>query len=89
MYRTRIHMYASTVSAALTSAAVSHHGHRVVGRIGDVETGGVDEFILYAWGDPRSTVGNGAEFVAVDSEGNLYGGEPAPRTLQKYVRVKP
>ena len=58
-------------------------------RIGDVETGWVDEFILYAWGDPRSTVGNGAEFVAVDSEGNLYGGEPAPRTLQKYVRVKP
>ena len=28
--RTRIHMYASTVSAALTSASVSHHGHRVV-----------------------------------------------------------
>jgi len=30
-----------------------------------------------------------AEFVAVDREGNLYGGEPRPRMLQKYVRVRP
>ena len=58
-------------------------------RIGDAATGWVDEFILYQWGDPRSTSGNGAEFVAVDRDGNLYGGEPRPRKLQKYVRVKP
>ena len=58
-------------------------------RIGDARTGWVDEFILYAWGDPRSTTGNGAEFVGVDAEGNLYGGEPSPRNLQKYVRVRP
>ena len=58
-------------------------------RIGDVRTGWVDEFILYQWGDPRSTAGNGAEFVAVDRDGNIYGGEPAPRKLQKYVRVRP
>ena len=58
-------------------------------RIGDAKTGWVDEFILYAWGDPRFTTGNGAEFVAVDGEGNIYGGEPYPRKLQKYVRVRP
>ncbi len=58
-------------------------------RIGDARTGWISEFILYPWGDPRSTAGNGAEFVAVDREGNLYGGEPAPRKLQKYVRVRP
>ena len=58
-------------------------------RIGDVKTGWVDEFILYAWGDPRFTIGNGAEFVAVDRDGNIYGGEPAPRNLQKYIRVRP
>ena len=58
-------------------------------RIGDVETGWVTEFILYPWGDPRSTTGNGAEFVAVDRDGNIYGGEPAPRRIQKYVRVRP
>jgi DNA-binding beta-propeller fold protein YncE len=58
-------------------------------RIGDAATGWVEEFILYQWGDPRSPAGNGAEFVAVDSEGNLYGGEPRPRKLQKYVRVRP
>lgn len=58
-------------------------------RIGDAATGWVEEFILYQWGDPRSTAGNGAEFVAVDRDGNLYGGEPRPRKLQKYVRVRP
>ena len=57
-------------------------------RIGDVEKGWVTEFIPYMWGDPRVTAGNGAEFVAVDLQGNIYGGEPAPRNLQKYVRVR-
>jgi hypothetical protein len=57
-------------------------------RIGDALTGWVSEFILYPWGDPRSTAGNGAEFVAVDREGNIYGGEPRPRNLQKYVKVR-
>jgi DNA-binding beta-propeller fold protein YncE len=57
-------------------------------RIGDALTGWVDEFILFPWGDPRVTAGNGAEFVAVDRDGNLYGGEPRPRKLQKYVRVR-
>lgn len=58
-------------------------------RIGDAATGWVEEFILYQWGDPRDTAGNGAEFVAVDAAGNVYGGEPRPRRLQKYVRVRP
>ena len=58
-------------------------------RIGDASTGWVDEFILYPRGDPRETAGNGAEFVAVDRDGNIYAGEPRPRNLQKYVRVRP
>jgi DNA-binding beta-propeller fold protein YncE len=58
-------------------------------RIGEAKTGWVNEFILYQWGDPRRTSGNGAEFVVVDRQGNLYGGEPRPRKLQKYVRVRP
>ncbi|HJN45566.1 MAG: hypothetical protein CL477_15535 [Acidobacteria bacterium] len=58
-------------------------------RIGEVATGWVTEFILYPWGDPRNPAGNGAEFVAVDRDGNIYGGEPAPRRIQKYVRVRP
>ncbi len=58
-------------------------------RIGDAATGWVTEFILYPWGDPRVTRGTGAEFAAVDAAGNLYGGEPRPRKLQKYVRVRP
>ena len=58
-------------------------------RIGDARTGWVTSFILYPWGDPREVEGTGAEFVAVDRDGNLYGGEPRPRRIQKYVRVKP
>ena len=58
-------------------------------RIGDAKSGWVHWFIQFAGGDPRTTVGNGAEFVAVDRAGNIYGGEPAPKRLQKYVRVRP
>ena len=58
-------------------------------RIGDARTGWINAFIQYQWGDPRETSGNGAEFVAVDRDGNLYGGEPRARRLQKYVRVRP
>jgi hypothetical protein len=35
-------------------------------RIGDAKSGWVHWFIQFAWGDPRTTAGNGAEFVAVD-----------------------
>ncbi len=58
-------------------------------RIGDANMGWVDEFVLYAPGDPYVIRGIGAEFVAVDAAGNMYGGEPVPRNLQKYLRVRP
>jgi len=58
-------------------------------RIGDAKSGWVSAFIPYPWGDPREIRGTGAEFVAVDGEGNLYGGEPRPRRIQKYERVRP
>ena len=58
-------------------------------RIGEIRTGWVNEFILYQWGDPREVAGTGAEFVAVDRDGNMYGGEPRPRRLRKYIRVRP
>ena len=58
-------------------------------RIGDAHKGWVRYFVRFPWGDPRETRGSGAEFVAVDAEGNLYAGEPFRRVLQKYVRVMP
>lgn len=57
-------------------------------RIGDANLGWVYEFVLYAPGYPFEIRGNGAEFVAVDAEGKMYGGEPIPRNLQKYVPVR-
>ena len=51
--------------------------------------GWVRWFIQYPWGDPRVARGHGAEWVAIDAEGNLYGGAPYPRNIQKYVRVMP
>ncbi len=39
--------------------------------------------VLHASGDPYVTRGTGAEFVAVDAEGNMFGGEPVARNLQQ------
>ncbi len=56
----------------------------------EIETGWVTEFIRFPWANPHIIPGNGAEFVAVDREGNIYGGEPVPLphlnrlTLRKY-----
>jgi DNA-binding beta-propeller fold protein YncE len=71
------------------SDTVQNPGWEMGIRIGDARTGWVDTFILYPWGDPREIEGTGAEFVAVDGDGNLYGGEPRPRRIQKYIRVRP
>ena len=57
-------------------------------RIGDVRTGFVHSFILDQGGDPRTQTGSGPEFVAVDKYGNVFGGEPRPRVLRKYVKVR-
>lgn len=57
-------------------------------RIGESHMGWVHYFIKLQTGDPGITKTNGAEFVAVDKYGNIFGGEPGPRKLQKYVRVR-
>ncbi len=57
-------------------------------RIGEAHMGWVHYFVKLQTGDPRITRTNGAEFVAVDKYGNIFGGEPGPRKLQKYVRVR-
>ncbi len=57
-------------------------------RIGDARTGWVTAFILDNGGDPRTLTGSGAEFVTVDRQGNVFGGEPRPRVLRKYVKVR-
>jgi sugar lactone lactonase YvrE len=57
-------------------------------RIGDAHLGWVHYFIMLPTGDPRNTRTNGAEFVAVDKFGNIFGGQPGPRKLQKYVKVR-
>ena len=57
-------------------------------RIGDARTGWVTAFILDYGGDPRTVTGSGPEFVTVDRAGNVFGGEPRPRVLRKYVKVR-
>ena len=58
-------------------------------RIGDAESGWVNYMVLTPYADPSVVSGVGAEFVAVDAEGNMYGGEPMGRNIQKYIRVRP
>jgi len=70
------------------SDSVNNPGWEQGIRIGDVRTGFVHSFILDQGGDPRTQTGSGPEFVAVDKNGNVFGGEPRPRVLRKYVKVR-
>jgi sugar lactone lactonase YvrE len=70
------------------SDVVQNPGYEMGIRIGDAHLGWVHYFIKLQTWDPSNTKTNGAEFVAVDTYGNIYGGEPGPRKLQKYVRVR-
>jgi hypothetical protein len=45
-------------------------------------------FILDPGGNPGTTTGSGAEFGTVDKSGNVFAGEPRPRVLRKYVKVR-
>ena len=67
---------------------IDNPGYELGIRIGDAHMGWVHYFIPLQDGDPRVKKGNGAEFVAVDKHGNIYGGEPHPRKLKKYERVR-
>ena len=57
-------------------------------RIGDARTGWVTAFILDQGGNPNVLTGSGPEFVTADRYGNVFGGEPRPRVLRKYVKVR-
>ncbi|HSM05044.1 MAG TPA: peptidyl-alpha-hydroxyglycine alpha-amidating lyase family protein [Longimicrobiales bacterium] len=54
--------------------------------IGDAATGEVTEFILDPEPDPDNSGTSGAEGVAVDARGAIYGAEVGPRTVRKYVK---
>lgn len=56
-------------------------------RIGSVEDGFVDAFIPDPEPDQDESGTSGAEGVAVDAEGNVYGAEVGPRQVVKYVPV--
>jgi hypothetical protein len=54
--------------------------------IGNALTGEVTDFILDPEPDPDNSGTSGAEGIAVDAMGNLYGAEVGPRTVRKYER---
>ena len=54
--------------------------------IGNALTGELTAFIPDPEPDPDNSGTSGAEGVAVDGEGNLYGAEVGPRTVRKYTR---
>jgi 6-bladed beta-propeller len=57
-------------------------------RIGDALNGWVKHFILDQGGNPNSRTGSGPEFGTVDKFGSVFAGEPRPRVLRKYVKVR-
>lgn len=54
--------------------------------IGSARTGELTAFIPDPEPDPDNSATSGAEGVAVDAEGNVYGAEVGPQTVRKYVR---
>ena len=70
------------------SDSVNNPGWEQGIRIGDARTGWVKYFILDQGGNPNTQTGSGPEFVTVDRQGNVFGGEPRPRVLRKYVKVR-
>jgi sugar lactone lactonase YvrE len=58
-------------------------------RIGDVDTGWVQHFILDTGDNPPITAGgSGAESLTVDRHGSIFSGEPRPQRILKYVKVR-
>jgi streptogramin lyase len=55
-------------------------------RIGSAKDGSVTAFIPDPEPDPDKSPTSGAEGVAADSKGNVYGAEVGPRALKKYVK---
>lgn len=55
-------------------------------RIGSVTDGFVTEFIPDPEPDQDNSGTSGAEGVAIDADGNIYGAEVGPRAVKKYVR---
>lgn len=55
--------------------------------IGSAKTGWVTAFIPDPESDPDNSATSGAEGVAADREGNVYGAEVGPRMLRKYLKV--
>jgi sugar lactone lactonase YvrE len=54
--------------------------------IGSARTGEVSAFIPDPEPDPDNSATSGAEGVAADVEGNVYGAEVGPQTVRKYIR---
>ncbi len=54
--------------------------------IGSVRDGRVTAFIPDPESDPDGSATSGAEGIAVDAEGAIYGAEVGPQTVRKYVR---
>lgn len=58
-------------------------------RVGNVETGWVEYFMLDTGDNPPITAGgSGAESLTVDANGNIFAGEPRPQRLRKYIKVR-
>ena len=56
--------------------------------IGSARTGWVTSFVADPEPNPDASGTSGAEGIAVDAEGSIYGAEVGPQTLRKYARTK-
>ncbi len=68
------------------SRAQNHPGWKRGIRIGSAKDGSVTAFIPDPEPDPDHKATSGAEGVAADYSGNIYGAEVGPKDVKKYVK---
>jgi sugar lactone lactonase YvrE len=67
------------------SNTMRHPGWKRGIRVGSAKDGSVKAFIPDPEPDPDHSATSGAEGVAADAQGNIYGAEVGPKALKKYV----
>jgi hypothetical protein len=77
--------YASA-SVSFSSRQVAHAQQHVAALVGKTLPAPVDR--IDQGGNPATRTGSGPEFGTVDKSGNVFAGEPRPRVLRKYVKVR-
>jgi hypothetical protein len=79
-------LYVSDSESRERAGYGNHPGWKRGIRVGSAKDGTVTAFIPDTYADPENAATSGAEGVAADAGGNIYGAEVQQKDLKKYVK---